>query len=146
MIEYTSGDILQCEADALVNTVNCVGVMGRGIALQFKNVYPENFKGLRGRLQTRSRAAWSHVRFETGQLTRRASSSTSHQAPLARQEPYRGHRCGPCRSGQCHPRQWHPLHRHPAAGRRPGRAGLERGATTHRARTGRACRSTRAGV
>ena len=27
MIEYTSGDILQCEADALVNTVNCVGVM-----------------------------------------------------------------------------------------------------------------------
>ena len=44
MIEYTSGDILQCEADALVNTVNCVGVMGRGIALQFKNVYPENFK------------------------------------------------------------------------------------------------------
>lgn len=44
MIEYTSGDILQCEADALVNTVNCVGVMGRGIALQFKNAYPDNFK------------------------------------------------------------------------------------------------------
>lgn len=44
MIEYTSGDILRCEADALVNTVNCVGVMGRGIALQFKNMYPANFK------------------------------------------------------------------------------------------------------
>jgi putative DNA methylase len=34
MIEYTSGDILKCAADALVNTVSCVGVMGRGIALQ----------------------------------------------------------------------------------------------------------------
>ncbi len=44
MIEYTSGDILKCEAEALVNTVNCVGVMGRGIAAQFKNAYPENFK------------------------------------------------------------------------------------------------------
>lgn len=44
MIEITSGDILKCEAEALVNTVNCVGVMGRGIALQFKNAYPDNFK------------------------------------------------------------------------------------------------------
>lgn len=44
MIEYTSGNILYAEAEALVNTVNCVGVMGRGIALQFKNAYPENFE------------------------------------------------------------------------------------------------------
>jgi len=44
MIEFTTGNILKCEADALVNTVNCVGVMGRGIALQFKNAYPDNFK------------------------------------------------------------------------------------------------------
>src|SRR5690554_2546178 len=44
MIEYTSGNILHADAEALVNTVNCVGVMGRGIALQFKNAYPENFK------------------------------------------------------------------------------------------------------
>ncbi len=44
MIQFTSGDILKCEAEALVNTVNCVGVMGRGIALQFKNAYPDNFK------------------------------------------------------------------------------------------------------
>ena len=35
---------MTAEADALVNTVNCVGVMGRGIALQFKQLYPENFK------------------------------------------------------------------------------------------------------
>jgi len=44
MIEFASGDILKCQVDALVNTVNCVGVMGRGIALQFKNAFPENFK------------------------------------------------------------------------------------------------------
>lgn len=44
MIEYTTGDILRSDADALVNTVNCVGVMGRGIALQFKRAYPGNFK------------------------------------------------------------------------------------------------------
>ena len=35
MIRYTTGDILKAEAEALVNTVNCVGVMGRGIALAF---------------------------------------------------------------------------------------------------------------
>ncbi|UYP67839.1 macro domain-containing protein [Thalassobacter stenotrophicus] len=44
MIRFTSGDILQSEADALVNTVNCVGVMGRGIALQFKKAFPKNFE------------------------------------------------------------------------------------------------------
>jgi len=44
MIEYKIGDILSDQADALVNTVNCVGIMGRGIALQFKRNFPENFK------------------------------------------------------------------------------------------------------
>ena len=44
MIEYKSGDILKEDADAIVNTVNCVGVMGRGIALQFKKAYLANFK------------------------------------------------------------------------------------------------------
>ena len=44
MIEYRTGDILKTDAEALVNTVNCVGIMGRGIALQFKNAFPENFK------------------------------------------------------------------------------------------------------
>jgi O-acetyl-ADP-ribose deacetylase (regulator of RNase III) len=44
VIEYTQGDILQADAEALVNTVNCVGVMGRGIALHFKHAYPANFK------------------------------------------------------------------------------------------------------
>lgn len=43
MIEITQGDIFKANAEAFVNTVNCVGVMGRGIALQFKKVFPENF-------------------------------------------------------------------------------------------------------
>ena len=44
MIEYRSGNILEEDVEALVNTVNCVGIMGRGIALQFKKAFPENFK------------------------------------------------------------------------------------------------------
>ncbi len=43
MIERTTGDILTADAEALVNTVNCVGIMGRGIALQFKQAFPDNF-------------------------------------------------------------------------------------------------------
>ncbi len=44
MIEYKTGNILTEDAEAIINTVNCVGVMGRGIALQFKKGFPENFK------------------------------------------------------------------------------------------------------
>ena len=44
MIEQKKGDIFQEDVEALVNSVNCVGVMGRGIALQFKKAFPENFK------------------------------------------------------------------------------------------------------
>jgi O-acetyl-ADP-ribose deacetylase (regulator of RNase III) len=44
MVEITRGDILTANTEALVNTVNCVGVMGRGIALQFRKAFPENFK------------------------------------------------------------------------------------------------------
>jgi O-acetyl-ADP-ribose deacetylase (regulator of RNase III) len=44
MVVITKGNILQADAEALVNTVNCVGYMGKGIALQFKQAFPENFK------------------------------------------------------------------------------------------------------
>lgn len=43
MIEFKKGNLLEEDTEALVNTVNCVGVMGKGIALQFKRAYPENF-------------------------------------------------------------------------------------------------------
>ncbi|MCQ9374435.1 macro domain-containing protein [Methyloversatilis sp. XJ19-13] len=44
MIEITRGNLLTAEVEALVNTVNCVGYMGKGIALQFKQAFPANFK------------------------------------------------------------------------------------------------------
>jgi O-acetyl-ADP-ribose deacetylase (regulator of RNase III) len=43
MIEFASGDILHADVEALVNTVNCVGIMGRGIALQFRKAFPRNY-------------------------------------------------------------------------------------------------------
>ncbi len=47
MIELGRGNILEVEAEALVNTVNCVGVMGKGIALQFKRAFPHNYAAYR---------------------------------------------------------------------------------------------------
>lgn len=44
MIKLLKGDLLRTDAQALVNTVNCVGIMGRGVALQFKKAFPDNFK------------------------------------------------------------------------------------------------------
>ena len=47
MITYLSGDLFQSPAKVLVNTVNTVGVMGKGIALKFKRIYPEMFEAYR---------------------------------------------------------------------------------------------------
>lgn len=69
MIEMTSGDILRDEAEAIVNTVNCVGVMGRGIALQFKNAWPENFKAYEAACARQEVQPGRMFVFETGQLT-----------------------------------------------------------------------------
>jgi O-acetyl-ADP-ribose deacetylase (regulator of RNase III) len=44
MIKYVEGDLILSDAQALVNTVNTVGVMGKGIALQFKEKFPYNFE------------------------------------------------------------------------------------------------------
>jgi len=43
MITFTRGNIIKADAEALVNTVNCVGVMGKGIALQFKKKFPKAY-------------------------------------------------------------------------------------------------------
>lgn len=43
-IKLETGDLFAAGTDALVNTVNCVGIMGRGVALQFKKAYPLNFR------------------------------------------------------------------------------------------------------
>ena len=48
MISRADGDLLATDAEALVNTVNTVGVMGKGIALQFKLAFPDNYKAYEG--------------------------------------------------------------------------------------------------
>jgi O-acetyl-ADP-ribose deacetylase (regulator of RNase III) len=47
MIKIAAGNLLKADADAIVNTVNTVGVMGKGIALQFKQAFPDNYKAYR---------------------------------------------------------------------------------------------------
>ena len=44
MITFTQGNLLEAQTEALVNTVNTVGVMGKGIALMFKERFDENFR------------------------------------------------------------------------------------------------------
>ena len=71
LIQHKRGDILEADAEALVNTVNCVGVMGRGVALDFKNAFPDNFKAYsvacdRGEVQPGRMFV-----FDTGQLSPR---------------------------------------------------------------------------
>lgn len=46
-VEHHRGDLLSADAEALVNTVNTVGVMGKGVALQFRQAFPANYKAYR---------------------------------------------------------------------------------------------------
>lgn len=69
MIEYKTGDILREDAEAIINTVNCVGVMGRGIALQFKKSFPENFKAYAAACKAKEVQPGRMFVFDTGQLT-----------------------------------------------------------------------------
>ncbi|MEJ1936533.1 macro domain-containing protein, partial [Nostoc sp. NIES-2111] len=43
MIKEVKGNLLEANVEALVNTVNTVGIMGKGIALQFKEAFPDNY-------------------------------------------------------------------------------------------------------
>ena len=69
MIEFKTGDILAEDAEALINTVNCVGVMGRGIALQFKNAFPKNFEAYAAACARKEVQPGKMFVFETGELT-----------------------------------------------------------------------------
>jgi O-acetyl-ADP-ribose deacetylase (regulator of RNase III) len=69
MLRFTTGDILQADTEALINTVNCVGVMGRGIALQFKNAFPANFKAYEAACKRNEVQPGRMFVFPTGQLT-----------------------------------------------------------------------------
>ena len=68
MITFKTGDILAEAAEALVNTVNCVGVMGRGVALQFKRAFPENFKAYAARCKHDEMRPGRVFVFETGAI------------------------------------------------------------------------------
>lgn len=46
-ISFKTGDLFQQDTDAIVNTVNCVGVMGKGVALEFKRRWPKNYTAYR---------------------------------------------------------------------------------------------------
>lgn len=69
MIKIMKGDILSADVEALVNTVNCVGISGRGIALQFRKVFPENFKAYAAACRRGEVQPGRLFVFETGQLT-----------------------------------------------------------------------------
>jgi O-acetyl-ADP-ribose deacetylase (regulator of RNase III) len=69
MVELTQGDILNASVEALVNTVNCVGVMGRGIALQFRKAFPENFKAYEAACKRKEVVPGRMFVNETGLLT-----------------------------------------------------------------------------
>ena len=68
MIEYKVGDMFAEDVEALVNSVNCVGVMGRGIALQFKNAFPKNFKAYAEACKRDEVRPGHMFVFETGQM------------------------------------------------------------------------------
>jgi O-acetyl-ADP-ribose deacetylase (regulator of RNase III) len=69
MIEFRTGDILTADAEALVNTVNCVGIMGRGVALQFKNAFPANFKAYEAACAREEMRPGKMFVFQTGTFT-----------------------------------------------------------------------------
>ena len=69
MIRFTKGDILAADTEALVNTVNCVGIMGRGIALQVKNAFPDNFKAYQRACRRQEVVPGRMFVFETGTMT-----------------------------------------------------------------------------
>jgi O-acetyl-ADP-ribose deacetylase (regulator of RNase III) len=72
-VKLKSGDLLKEESEAIVNTVNCVGIMGKGIALQFKQRWPQNFKAYEaackreevrpGKMFIHDRGEWERPRF-----------------------------------------------------------------------------------
>ena len=68
MIKYKIGDLFTEDAEALVNTVNCVGVMGRGVAYQFKVSFPANYKAYKAACDRHLVQPGKMFVYETGQL------------------------------------------------------------------------------
>ncbi len=68
MITMTKGNMLTADVEALVNTVNCVGHMGKGIALQFKKAFPENYEAYRKACAAKEVQPGSMFIYETGTM------------------------------------------------------------------------------
>ncbi len=68
-VKFKTGDLLSADVEALVNTVNCVGVMGRGVALQFKRAFPGNFKAYQAACRRGDVQPGRMLVFETKGLT-----------------------------------------------------------------------------
>lgn len=68
MITFAKGDLLRSEVDAIVNTVNCVGIMGKGIALQFKQAFPRNYEAYRRACDSREVRLGRMFVFDTGSM------------------------------------------------------------------------------
>ncbi|KAM3099277.1 macro domain-containing protein [Phormidesmis sp. 146-12] len=69
MIELSHGNLLDADVEAIVNTINCVGVMGKGLALQFKQRFPENFRQYQQACQAGEVKAGQMLIVPTGCLT-----------------------------------------------------------------------------
>jgi O-acetyl-ADP-ribose deacetylase (regulator of RNase III) len=68
MIEHVHGNILEANVEALVNTVNTVGVMGKGIALQFRQAFPDNYQAYRVACKHKNVKPGHILVFDTGRF------------------------------------------------------------------------------
>ena len=68
MISFASGDLLKSDALAFINTVHCVGVMGKGIALQFKQAFPKNYDAYRRACEAGEVRLGEMFVFDTGSM------------------------------------------------------------------------------
>ncbi len=69
MIQFVEGNLLEASTEAVVNTVNCVGYMGKGIALQFKMAFPENFREYQKACKNQTIQPGQMFVYETGSWT-----------------------------------------------------------------------------
>lgn len=70
MVEFVTGNLHEADVDALVNTVNTEGVMGKGVALQFKRAFPANYKAYRAACAAGEVKLGRMFVFDTGRLER----------------------------------------------------------------------------
>jgi O-acetyl-ADP-ribose deacetylase (regulator of RNase III) len=68
MIVIARGNVVTMDTEAVVNTVNCVGHMGKGIALQFKKAYPDNYEAYRKACNAKEVQPGRMFVFETGSM------------------------------------------------------------------------------